>query len=1085
MSGYTYPALRLTPANSPFFKNNASSPRSPTKLTRNEEAGLQLQKVIGTTTASVNGFDCLPATRSFAYVAGAAAVLATVDSDLNVTQRFFRAKTSANAFGRDAGGWHASPTPNEPRHRALGHVKEKSLGGSPLASSGRDWSDSPTGKSTTAKDRVKAATSVAVSPDGKWLAVGESGYKPRIVIFSLEGEQCDEPIAILSEHSFGVHALRFSPDSRFLASLGTVNDGFLFIWNVDKIGIPTLHASNKLTTLTSAIAWVGNLLVTVGLRYVKVWRPCDESVEPRNVEVSSVSFLTPRHRDSIRGSEFGNSILSPRHRTLSGRNSLLGDLLDCNFIAVVSLSDTQAIVCAEAGEVCLLSDIQGAQTLALVSALDFAISAACLDGRGTLHLHGITGQEETLISDEYLNSSRPSSRDRRRTMAVARASITSVAVIAACLVGDAVVKLSGEHGISIQYDSLSSAEDRSIALPAHNTSILGIAGVRPNSRNAARCFTYSADGVIRLWDALSTLVLQLKAYIPPGNGVGDAMNELKCVAASAAGEWLACGDKLGVLSILDQSTGTVLHHARAHSSEITAITTSSIGGIDLVVTAGRDRMVQVFTCIDGQLALRQTLDEHAGAVTGVLFDFNNKRLITHAADRSVVVREGIMRDPGQSETLVFAISRTVTLKATPTSMCLAGDDDLLIATVDRCISRYRLKNGQCSLSFKCSDPDGGEAAVLSKIAYASSLNGCPTIAGVSSTDKSVRLYTEYGSLIARDWGHTEGITDLALIDVDPDGQNNLARLVTVAADSTIFIWDTKPNGPPPPESFTINGLSAAFGEDAVSAPPLRKVISHTELSRFRRRASGEESEPSSPSIHLNASPQRLRRKTSRVSIVPAPRPEPESPRRKTVRHRSPSPPSPRNTMKQSTTMRRRSMANLRTKSSDNVTKDSSLPSIKASPSDTRATPSTFGSLSSSTTSLARSLRAYRKRLTASAQTDDPSPEVLRDLERELKLTVRMLAERTQVKSNNDGVMAKLLDEASDKLVGLLDERIKEHIETEVRKSSANSMAPATDSEDFAASMLHMTKGTGTKQAEEMEAVSGAMQHITLAERPAT
>ncbi|OQO08448.1 hypothetical protein B0A48_06318 [Cryoendolithus antarcticus] len=1084
MSGYTHPALRLTPANSPFFKNYASSPRSPTKLTRIEEAGLQLRKVIGTTTTSVNGFDCLPATRSFAYVAGAAAVLAAVDSDLNVAQRFFRAKTNAYSSGRDGGGWPASPTPNEPRHRALGHVKEKSLGGSPLASSGRDWSDSPTGKSTTAKDRVKAATSVAVSPNGNWLALGESGYKPRVVIFSLQGDQCDEPIATLSEHSFGVHALRFSPDSRFLASLGTVNDGFLFIWNVDKVGIPTLHASNKLTTLTNAIAWVGNILVTVGLRYAKVWRPCEESVELRNVDASSVSFLTPRHRDSIRASEFGNSILSPRHRTLSGRNSLLGDLLDCNFIAAVPLSDTQAIVCAEAGEVCLLSDIQGGQNLTLVSNMEFAISAACLDGRGVLHLYGLAGQEETLTSDEYLNSSRPSSRDRRRMMAVARTTTNSVAIIAACLVGDAIVKLSSEHGISLQYDSLSSAENSGIALPAHNTPILGIAGIRSNCRNTARFLTYSADGVVRLWDPLGTPVVQLKASIPSGNGVGDATNELKCVAASATGEWLACGDKLGVLSILHQSTGTVSHHARAHSAEITAVTTFFTEGVDFVVTAGRDRMVQVFTSIDGQLALRQTLDEHAGAMTGVLYDSKNKRLITHAADRSVVVREGIMRDPGQPETLVFAILRTITLKATPTSMYLAGDDDLLIATVDRCISRYRLSNGQCSLSFKSSDPDGGEAAVLSKIAYASSLNGCPTIAGVSSTDKSVRLYTEYGALIARDWGHTEGITDLALIDVDPDGKDTPTRLVTVAADSTIFIWDTKPNGPPPPESSTSNGLSAVFGEDAISAPPLRKVISHTELSRFRRRASGEESEPSSPSTHLNASPQRLRRKTSRVSIAPASRQEPESPRRKTVRHRSPSPPSPRNTLKQSTTMRRRSMANLRTKSSDNVTKDSSLPSIKASPSDTRATPSTFGSLSSSTTSLARSLRAYRKRLAASTQTDEPSPELLRDLERELKLTVRMLAERTQGKSNNDVAMAKLLDEASDKLVGLLDERIKERVETEVRKSSANSMGPATESEDSAASMLHMTKSTGTKQAEEMEAVSGAMQHITLAERPA-
>ena len=179
-----------------------------------------------------------------------------------------------------------------------------------------------------------------------------------------------------------------------------------------------------------------------------------------------------------------------------------------------------------------------------------------------------------------------------------------------------------------------------------------------------------------------------------------------------------------------------------------------INDFDYVATAGRDRMVQFFAWSEGQLSLLQTMDEHAGAVTGVLFEPGGRRLLSHSADRSAVVREALLRDPSDAGSLVFAMQRTITLKATPTSMCLAGDDEVLISTVDRCVGRYRLKNGQCNLNFKCSDLDGGEAVVMSKVLYAPSLNGSPTIAGVTSTDKSVRLYTDYGSLIARDWGHT-------------------------------------------------------------------------------------------------------------------------------------------------------------------------------------------------------------------------------------------------------------------------------------------------------------------------------------------
>lgn len=164
--------LRLTPSNSPFLRS--PSPRSPTKPTRDEPC-LHLLKSIGTTTTAVTSFDALSSPPQFAYTAGAAAVVVTVDNDLNVNQHFFRAKPSSSAGARDA-AWPLSPSPNDPRYRPGSQLKD-AVSASPLGAASRDWSDSPNGRSATAKDRIKSITSVALSPNGKWVAL-VSGVAP-------------------------------------------------------------------------------------------------------------------------------------------------------------------------------------------------------------------------------------------------------------------------------------------------------------------------------------------------------------------------------------------------------------------------------------------------------------------------------------------------------------------------------------------------------------------------------------------------------------------------------------------------------------------------------------------------------------------------------------------------------------------------------------------------------------------------------------------------------------------------------------------------------------------------------------------
>ncbi|GAB7323867.1 hypothetical protein MBLNU13_g07303t1 [Cladosporium sp. NU13] len=973
-------ALRLTPSNSPFYKTSTTtttSPRSPTKPPKPDEPGLQLRHVIGTTTASSTAFDALPSSRLFAHTAGACAVLAEVEATtegLSAKQRFYRARPTPAGNSRDG----LTPTPSDPRHRALGFVREQSVGGSPLASSGRDWSDSPSGRSTTAKDRVKAATSVALSPNGKWLALGETGYKPRVAIFCLADDASDSPVTIISEHSFGVHALRFSPDSKYLASLGTVNDGFIYIWTIDdKTGAAGLHASNKLTTLTNAVAWIGDAVVTAGLRFIKVWRPNDEAnLDIRSPELPTTSTFAPKSRVDTRSSDYGNSILTPRHKTLAGKNVLLGDLLECNFVTVVPVSENEAIVCAETGEICLLNDKDKAQSLTLIATTTFAISAARVDEDGSLQVMGQEGCLKTLSPAEPASSGSPST-------------------IATAALGPIIVELDSERVLTLR-----NQEDQSFTqLAAHREAVQGVKLCRSNALPSARFLTFSATGLIQFWDTDGVLDAFLNVPVPPAPAAQSTANELKSVAPFVGGTCIATGDKYGVLSIADVRTKALVTQ-----------------DVDFVATAGRDRMSQLFMWKNGQLSLLQTMDEHAGAVTGVLFEEDERRLITHSSDRSVVVRETMFREEGNVESLAFVMLRAITVKASPTSMCLTGNDELLIATVDRCIGKYKIKNGQCTSSFKCSDADGGEAAVMSKVLYALSLNGSPAIAGVASSDKSVRMYTEYGSLIARDWGHTEGITDVAFLPADDNCSTS--RLVTVAADSTIFIWDTvvaTSTQAADPGGLGIVLEANGTSNDIALNPPLRKIISHTDLSRHRRLKSSSEGEPVSPTATVGPrSPQRLRKKPSRISTATTPRLEPaflsvfpDSPssRRDSIRHRSPSPTTPRIAEapkpRAQTTQKRRTSTSTSSslsatlgrfnKSSDNVSSKSNKPTISPTPT---ATVTASSTLASSTDSICRSLRSYRKRFAANSNAVLP-PASLRELEKELRLTLAAVAARVE------------------------------------------------------------------------------------------
>jgi WD40 repeat protein len=545
--------IRLTPSNnSPFSK---ASPGRTTKTSRND-AGLSLRHVIGTTANSVNAIDTLPSSNCLAFTAGAAAVIATFQDDLTFTQRFYRARPTAIAINPSPSVYEPSTpthTPSDLRRRTVVSLRDTGTGGSPFGTPiGSESNESPGGKTWTARERVKAATCVSFSPDGKYLAIGEvglasskqcifssnisqTGYRPRVLLFSTSIEASPyTPLTSLADHTFGVKCVAFSPNSQYLASLGSANDGFLYIWSINnRNGSASLFASNKCTSNIFQIAWVGTNLVTIGTRHVKVWR---------------IDNSTPSTPIKAVASFFPQQSTKACHKILSGRNCLLGPLLEGTFTAIVTISNSKAIVCSESGDICLLDDSEGNQQFSKVLNAGFGVTAASLSQNGTILLAGKGGVSKSVEIEKLLNGAdvetvEPTSRSESPSSDVPF-------IVALAPFGKRTVSIDTNRFIRLLQESPPSSSNPTeiaLQLPAHGGSVLGVRPFAGDKSVPANFFTWSADGTILFWATDGSCKHSVMVELEHPDSLDDALNELKVVRLCSNGSALVTGDKFGVL----------------------------------------------------------------------------------------------------------------------------------------------------------------------------------------------------------------------------------------------------------------------------------------------------------------------------------------------------------------------------------------------------------------------------------------------------------------------------------------------------------------------------------------------------------
>lgn len=749
---------------------------------------------------------------------------------------------------------------------------------------------------------------------------------------------------------------------------------------------------------------------SVGTRFVKVWRvESGTNVSPNKAKLNLDSTVpSPQIPLTVT-------------RTLAGRNCLLGPLVDTTFTCVASISDSMAVACSERGDICMLDD-NDSHKLVKVAQAAFGITSMAVDVEGRLVVvGGRDGLTKTVTFEELLKP-RTSVISENDTAVVSN-DATGGQLCALAFVHELSIAVNSRHAIVISRRNASAQIGNPATallpppLPAHrDVAVLGIRLMdQPNQMDNASFFTWTSAGEIIFWDMDGQNKYRLDVEIEQAPVEEDTyQNQCQIVRASTGAGFLAIGDRQGSLQILDLSTRKCEFNAKAHGSEIQDIALYE-GKSNLLATCSRDRTVQLFRRLsDGSWALMQTMEEHTANVCNVAFSDDGQMLISASSDRTIQIRQLISRDINGQDVTVAIPTRVITVKASPVSMTISltpNSGYLTISMMDRTVATYETSSGKLVFSFRATDTDGNDAVVMDALVIGkpSAITGRPTVlAGISGTDKSVRIYdANTGLLLGREWGHTAAVTDVALLET-----NERTALISTASDGTIMLWDMSTRATDILEQYeTPNGdrEQSPPKEYVPVRPPLRRVLSKAELAEFQRQS------PTATPTGKTSPPNVFRRKTSRYSAASnSPRlvipPVSSMPANHSIsddsnnlrgcpRARSRSPPSPK----------------------PQVNRRPSLAEIRGRPKSASGG-SEFGTLNMATEQACRTLRAYRKKLSS---VETVRAELLKDLDQELRLTAKALGEKSlKTKSISETVLDGLLDQYSERLVSIFDEKLR-------------------------------------------------------------
>ncbi|XP_047197692.1 mitogen-activated protein kinase-binding protein 1 isoform X2 [Hippoglossus stenolepis] len=648
----------------------------------------------------------------------------------------------------------------------------------------------------------KAITTLAFSPDGRFVVTGESGHVPAVRVWEVsERLQVSE----LQEHKYGISCVTFSPNGKYIVSVGYQHDMMVNVWNWKK---NIVVAANKVSSKVTAVSFSddSSYFVTAGNRHVKFWYL-------DHAKTSKVNATVP----------------------LLGRSGLLGELRNNFFSDVACGRGRQAsstFCITSSGLLCEFNDrrlldkwveLRTSQATCL-SVTDELIFCGCSDGTvrafSPVNLHFIC----TLPRPHPLGTDIASMVDASQLFSCkSEARYPDTVAVTYDPTNRWLSCVYNDHSVYV-WDVRDLRDPRragKLYSALYHSSCVWSVEVSPEGGGGSEgCLppssflSCSSDNTIRLWnlDGHTTLNRNILSHdLQKVIYVGDKLTSLldtesvagtggntekagslgsegqqtdqsragiRSLGVSPDGQHLASGDRMGVLRIHDLDSMEEIMNVQAHDSEILCLEFSKPEtGLQLLATAGRDRLIHVLD-VDRDYSLVQTLDEHSSSITAVRFTANDGkvRMISCGADKSVYFRTAQKVEKGLEFTRTHHVVRKMTLydmDIEPTRKYAA------VGCQDRSIRIFNISNGKQKKMYKGSQ---GEDGTLIKV----QIDPSGLYIATSCSDKNISIFDFYsGECVATMFGHSEIVTGLKF-------SRDCRHLITVSGDSCVFVWRLSP-----------------------------------------------------------------------------------------------------------------------------------------------------------------------------------------------------------------------------------------------------------------------------------------------------
>uniref|UniRef100_T1IQM5 MABP1/WDR62 second WD40 domain-containing protein n=1 Tax=Strigamia maritima TaxID=126957 RepID=T1IQM5_STRMM len=630
----------------------------------------------------------------------------------------------------------------------------------------------------------KTITALAISLDGRHIVTGECGHQPHVRVWDIHERV---QVAEFSGHKFGINCVAFSPNLKYVVSVGSQHDMIVNVWDWrNNIKV----ASNKVSSKVKAVSFSedGGHFVTVGNRHVKFWylEYCRSTKYKEPVPLMG--------RSAILGEQRNNYFCD----VACGR----GDVADSTFAITKS-----GLLCEFNSRRLLDKWVELRANAHCLSVGLKYVFIGCSDGIVRCFSPYTLEYLTTLPRTHFLGA------DIAKSLTIAHmgshpagAKYPDTVAITLDEVNRKVTCIYNDHSMYVWDIKDIRKVGKSHSFLYHSATIWGVEMFPEDSPEylpPGSFVTCSSDDTIRIWnlDTNTTLTSNFKRneilkllYIDEslahicendrtltnndkGETSFDGRNGVRCIQIAPDGLHLASGDRSGNIRIYDLQYMQLVLKIEAHDAEVLCLEYSKPQqNRRYLASASRDRLIHIFDVNQGYSFI-QTLDDHSSSITAVRFvqQFDNFQMISCGADRSIIFRSAQF-----TPNLQFTRSHHIVVKTTPYDMDIdSNSKQIFTACQDRNVRVYNINTGKHSRTFKGSQSDDG---TLIKVV----LDNSRLYVATSSTDKNLSIYDNYsGDCVATMFGHSEVVTGLRFTN---DGK----QLISVSGDGCIFVWRLPP-----------------------------------------------------------------------------------------------------------------------------------------------------------------------------------------------------------------------------------------------------------------------------------------------------